>query len=199
MVLSPFMPFVKGTTITLAPESNMQYLSSSEVVAFNVPTFIAETCGSSTSGMNSPDTTQRVRPLNLSLCNTVPLGGVLEFQVLEAVVVWVDPDVGVPSSKVPSTRYGKDMGFHDSWDIPSLELDVLVISGTNASVIADRVRSPGLFLRNTDPLGLELEFQSWKAGVVWIDSDVVVPSSKVPSIGYGKDMAFLEIRETHSR
>ena len=41
---------------------------------------------------------------------------------------------------------------------------------------------PGRFRCNTDPLGLALEFQSWKAGVVWIDPDVVVPSSKVPSI-----------------
>ena len=92
------------------------------------------------------------------------------------------------------------MGFHDTWDIPSLELDVLATSGNNAPVIADRVRSPVLFLRNADPLGLALEFQSWKAGVVWIDSDVVVPSlqSSFHRIWKGC-LAFLEIRETHSR
>ena len=98
----------------------MQYLSSSEVVAFSVPTLIAETQGSSLSGMRSPVASIRVRPVNLSHRNTIPLGGVLEFQVLEAIVVWVDPDIVVPSSKVPSIWYGKDKGVPDIGDTPAL-------------------------------------------------------------------------------
>ena len=66
--------------------------------------------------MNSPVVTIRVRPVTLSLLNTVPLRRVSEFQVLDGIVVWGDPDVVVPSSRyfLPLAWYR--MGCPVKWE-----------------------------------------------------------------------------------
>ena len=46
IVSSPTIPSILGMTMTLAPESNIQYRSSPDVGALKAPTLIAETDGS---------------------------------------------------------------------------------------------------------------------------------------------------------
>ena len=94
----------------------MQYLSSSEVVAFRVPTLIAETLAFCSSGTELTGFT----PVQCSSCrsyvvlDTVPLGRVSEVQVLEGYRSLGRSGCGRPILRmVPSSRM-----VEGRWDSP---------------------------------------------------------------------------------